>query len=152
MGGPPAWGLGEVLISPPCKTKCSETFTCGMIPLEIKQSGGKLLPHSHLWVGGGRSASRGNIAHHTKRDENRYICSLRRINQTTTEFAHFRLQTYSLSYDLHQIRVGIPPDMGPYRRALAEVPLVWKNFSTLVKMQTTVYRDSGGVDLIGIYY
>jgi len=40
-----------------------------MLPLETKQSGGKLLPHSDLRGGG--DVSRRNIAQHTKRDEDR---------------------------------------------------------------------------------
>jgi len=42
--------------------------------------------------------------------------------------------------------------MSPYRRALAEVPRVWKKSSTLVQMHTTAYKDSGVGDLTGIYY
>jgi len=41
-----------------------------MLHLEIKQSGGKLLPHSDL-RGWGGSVSRGSIAQQAKRDENR---------------------------------------------------------------------------------
>ena len=41
-----------------------------MLPLETKQSGGKLLPHSDLWGGG---VTRGRIAQHTKGDEIRYL-------------------------------------------------------------------------------
>jgi len=59
-----------VLTTPPCKNECSETLTGGMIPLETKQSGGKLLPHSDIWGVGGGSVSRGNIAQHTKKHEN----------------------------------------------------------------------------------
>ena len=36
-----------------------QRYICEMLPLEMKQSGGKLLPHSDLWGGGG--VSRGNI-------------------------------------------------------------------------------------------
>ena len=43
-----------------------------MLPLETKQSGGKLLPHLHLWGDGG-SVSRGSIVQHTKGDEIRYL-------------------------------------------------------------------------------
>ena len=46
-GGPPAWGLGEVLTTPPSK-KNFKKHTYGMLVLETKQSGGKLLPHSDL--------------------------------------------------------------------------------------------------------
>ena len=45
---PPAWGLGEVLTTPPCKTFMLRNIAGMMFPLEIKQSGGKLLPHSVL--------------------------------------------------------------------------------------------------------
>ena len=38
-----------------------------MLPLEIKQSGGKLLPHSVLLGGGG--VSRGSIAQNTQGNE-----------------------------------------------------------------------------------
>ena len=41
-----------------------------MLPLETKQSRGKLLPHLDLWVGG---VSRGSIVQHTKGDEIRYL-------------------------------------------------------------------------------
>ena len=41
-----------------------------MLPLETKQSGGKLLPHSDLWGG---SDSRVSITQHTKGDEIRYL-------------------------------------------------------------------------------
>ena len=70
-GGPPAWGLGEVLTTPACKKKlCQGTLTCGILVLEAKQSGGKLLPHSDLrWGGGGGSVSKGSIAQRTKRDD-----------------------------------------------------------------------------------
>ena len=37
-----------------------------MLPLETKQSGGKLLPHSDLWGG---SVSSGSMAQNTKGDE-----------------------------------------------------------------------------------
>jgi len=42
---------------------------------EKKQSGGKLLAHPDLPGGGEerKGVSRGNIAQHTKRDENRYL-------------------------------------------------------------------------------
>ena len=36
-----------------------------MLPLETKQSGGKILPHSEL-LGGGGSVSRGGIKHQAK--------------------------------------------------------------------------------------
>jgi len=41
-----------------------------MLPLEIKQSGGKLLPHSLL---GGGSVSRGSIAQNTQGNEIRHV-------------------------------------------------------------------------------
>ena len=41
-----------------------------MLPLETKQSKGKLLPHLDLWGG---SVSRGSIVQHTKGDEIRYL-------------------------------------------------------------------------------
>jgi len=50
-GGPPAWGLGEVLTNPPSKKRMLRNI-CGMLALETKQSGGKLLPHSDLRGGG----------------------------------------------------------------------------------------------------
>jgi len=43
-----------------------------MIPLDTKQSGGKLLPHLDL-RGGGGGVSRGIFAQHTKRYETRYL-------------------------------------------------------------------------------
>jgi hypothetical protein len=52
-GGPPAWGLGEVLTTLPVKTQVKEYSQGEMLPLETKQSGSKLLPHSDLPVGGG---------------------------------------------------------------------------------------------------
>jgi hypothetical protein len=42
-----------------------QRYTCEMLPLETKQSGGKLLPHSDLWGGG----SRGNIQQQTLQQE-----------------------------------------------------------------------------------
>ena len=42
-----------MLKTPPCKNKWSETLTGGMIPLETKQSRGKLLHHSDLRGGEG---------------------------------------------------------------------------------------------------
>ena len=42
-----------------------------MLPLEIKQSGGKLLPHSDLRGGG--SVSKGNIAQNTQGNEIRHV-------------------------------------------------------------------------------
>jgi len=58
-GGPPAWGLGEV-ITTPLREKPVKKYSQGqMLPLETKQSGGKLLPHSDLWGGG--VFSRGSI-------------------------------------------------------------------------------------------
>jgi len=50
--------LGEVLTTPPREKKNPvKKYSQGeMIPLETKQSGGKLLPHSDLWGG---SFSRG---------------------------------------------------------------------------------------------
>jgi hypothetical protein len=48
-GGPPAWGLGEVLTTPPLeKTPVTKHSQDEMLPLGTKQSGGKLLPHSDL--------------------------------------------------------------------------------------------------------
>ena len=44
-----------------------------MIPLETKQSGGKLLPHSDLQV----SVSRGSIVQHTKRPRRRWVDNIR---------------------------------------------------------------------------
>ena len=59
-GGPPAWGLGEALTTPPReKQNFSEIPMGEMLPLETKQSGGKILPHSDL--PGGGSVSRGGI-------------------------------------------------------------------------------------------
>jgi len=50
--GAPAWGLGEVLIMPPREKTSVKKYSQGeMLPLETKQSGGKLL--QHLDVGGG---------------------------------------------------------------------------------------------------
>ena len=46
-GGPPAWGLDEVLTTPLRKKKNVKNYPLDeMLPLETKQSGGKLLPHS----------------------------------------------------------------------------------------------------------
>ena len=42
-----------------------------MLPLETKQSGGKLLPHLDLWGGG--SVARGSIVQDTKGDKIRYL-------------------------------------------------------------------------------
>ena len=43
------WGLGEALTTPPRqKTKCYEILIGEMLPLETKQSGGKILPNSDL--------------------------------------------------------------------------------------------------------
>jgi hypothetical protein len=48
-GGPPAWGLGEVLATPSRENIHVMNYSqYEMLPLEIKQSGGKLLPHSVL--------------------------------------------------------------------------------------------------------
>jgi hypothetical protein len=48
-GGPQAWGLGEVLTTPiRKKLLLCNTHECEMLPLQTKQSGGKLLPHSDL--------------------------------------------------------------------------------------------------------
>ena len=53
-GGPPAWGLGEVLTTPPReKTFVKKYSQSEMIPLETKQSGGKLLHYSDLRGAGG---------------------------------------------------------------------------------------------------
>jgi len=59
-GGPPAWGLGEVLTTPPREKKNPvKKYSQGeMLPLETKQSGGKLPPHSDLRGG---IVSRGGI-------------------------------------------------------------------------------------------
>jgi hypothetical protein len=58
-------GLGEVLTTPPRekKPKCYIIFTSEMLSLETKESGGKVLPHSLLLVGG---VSRGGIMHQEK--------------------------------------------------------------------------------------
>ena len=49
MGGPPAWGLCEVLTTPLRKKTHVKNYTeVEMLPLETKQPGGKLLPHSDL--------------------------------------------------------------------------------------------------------
>jgi hypothetical protein len=50
-GGPPAWGLGEVLTTPLHKKQMLRITHVEMLPLERKQSEGKLLPHSDLWGG-----------------------------------------------------------------------------------------------------
>jgi hypothetical protein len=53
-GGPPAWGLGEVLTT--SSRENVHVMNCPqdeMLPLEIKQSGGKLLHHSVLRGEGG---------------------------------------------------------------------------------------------------
>jgi hypothetical protein len=53
-GGPPAWGLGEVLTTPSREnTHVMNYSQYETLPLEIKQSEGKLLHHSVL-RGGGR--------------------------------------------------------------------------------------------------
>jgi hypothetical protein len=60
-GGPLAWGLGKVPATPPSEKQiCYVIFTCEMLPLETKESGGKILPHSVL-RGGRGSVSRGGI-------------------------------------------------------------------------------------------
>ena len=53
-GGPPAWGLGEALTTPlrEKKKNCSEILVGEMLPLETKQSGGKILPYADLRGGG----------------------------------------------------------------------------------------------------
>jgi hypothetical protein len=62
MGGPPAWGLGEVLKTPLRKKRMLRITHVEMLLLETRQSGGKLLPHSDLRGGrGGGSVSRGSI-------------------------------------------------------------------------------------------
>jgi len=48
MGGPPAWGLDEVLTTPLRKKNVKNYPLDEMLPRETKQSGGKLLPHSDL--------------------------------------------------------------------------------------------------------
>jgi hypothetical protein len=50
-GGPPAWGLGEVLTTPLSKKKMLRITHVEMLPLETKQSGDKLLPLSNLLGG-----------------------------------------------------------------------------------------------------
>jgi hypothetical protein len=50
--------LGEVLTTPLHKKRMLRITHVEMLPLETKQSGGKLLPHSDLRVG---SVSRGSI-------------------------------------------------------------------------------------------
>ena len=50
--------------SSPWKTKCYEILIGQMLPLETKQSGGKILPHSDLRGGG--SVSRGGIMQQEK--------------------------------------------------------------------------------------
>jgi hypothetical protein len=50
---PPAWGLGEVLTTPSRENvNVMQYPQYEMLPLEIKQSGGELLPHSVLGGGG----------------------------------------------------------------------------------------------------
>ena len=48
MGGPPAWGVGEALTTPPVKNKFYEVLIGEMLSLETKQFGGKILPHWDL--------------------------------------------------------------------------------------------------------
>jgi hypothetical protein len=50
--------LGEVLTTPLRKKRMLRITHVEMLPLETKQSGGKLLPHSDL---GGLGVSRGSI-------------------------------------------------------------------------------------------
>jgi hypothetical protein len=50
-GGFPAWGLGEVLTIPLRKKRMLRITHLEMLPLETKQSGDKLLPHSDLREG-----------------------------------------------------------------------------------------------------
>jgi len=50
-----------VLTTPPCQNQCSVTLTGEMIPLDTKQSGGKLLPHSDLQGGVSLRESSRNI-------------------------------------------------------------------------------------------
>jgi hypothetical protein len=47
-GGPPAWGSGEVLTTSLRKKRMLRITHVEMLPLETKQSGGKLLSHSDL--------------------------------------------------------------------------------------------------------
>ena len=58
-------GLGEVLITPPREKKTPvKKYSQGeLLPLDTKQSGGKLLPHSDLRGG---SISRGGITQQEK--------------------------------------------------------------------------------------
>jgi hypothetical protein len=42
-------GFGQVLTTLPMKSHVKKFSQCEMLPLETKQSGGKLLPHSDLW-------------------------------------------------------------------------------------------------------
>jgi hypothetical protein len=51
--GPPAWGLAEVLTTPPREKKnpVKKHSSDEMLPLETKQSGGKLLSHLDLQGG-----------------------------------------------------------------------------------------------------
>ena len=61
---PPAWRLGEVLTTPSREKKnCYELLMGKMLPLETKQSGDKILPHSDLRGG---SVSRGGIMQQKK--------------------------------------------------------------------------------------
>ena len=41
-------GLGEALTTSPREKQCFEILISEMLPLETKQSGGKILPHSDL--------------------------------------------------------------------------------------------------------
>jgi len=61
--------LGEGLKPLPAKQPCLETLTCRVLPLETKQSGGKLLPHSDLQGG----VSKGGMTQNTKGDEVRHL-------------------------------------------------------------------------------
>jgi hypothetical protein len=53
LQGGPAWGLGEVLTTSLRKKRMLRITHVQMLPLETKQSGDKLLPHSDLRGGGG---------------------------------------------------------------------------------------------------
>jgi hypothetical protein len=61
-------GLGEVLTTPSRENAHVMNYSQNdMLPLEIKQSGGKLLPHSVL--GGWGSVSRGSISKFSKAEK-----------------------------------------------------------------------------------
>jgi hypothetical protein len=62
-----------------------ERYICKMLPLETKQSGGKLLPHLDLWGGG--SVSRVNIKQQALQQE-----GLQRKEEGTSQLQNWNVE------------------------------------------------------------